>query len=193
MVAFGLDSEIKAKYTFLELDSKPFEKLLGTLSNIDHCKSSITLEMIASLEEIEKLITEFRKKKNKIGTSLHLTLTTRRILEYTERIKELLTLKLNIESADHWRNILTEYIGYSRYKGSLRRYIGRHSDLVALEIVEHTSAKGKKYIAENRKEYMQFFYRSLLGGGIIALFAFVKVIIDSYQLTQAWRCPPLQS
>jgi len=184
VIAFGLDSNIKGKYNFLALDSAPFEDLLEKINYLTGCKREETLILTASLEAIDVLIINLRKNKNKIGTNFHLTMTTRRMLEYTNRIKELLDLKLNINSKKHWENILTTFIEYSKYKNSIRRYIGRHSDLVALEIVEHTSNRGGKYIAEGRKEYWSFFYKSLFGGGIIAVFALFKIAIDAYQFGQ---------
>lgn len=184
IIAFGLDSNIKGKYNFLELDSAPFEDLLEKINHLTGCKREETLALTASLEAIDVLIINLRKNKNKIGTNLHLTVTTRRMLEYTNRIKELLDLKLHINSKKHWENLLTSFVEYSKRKNSIRRYIKRHSDLVALEIVEHTSNKGGKYIAESRKEYWTFFYKSLFGGGIIAVFALFKIIVDAYQFGQ---------
>jgi len=187
VVAFGIDSDIKAYYNSINLNSKPFESLLDKINNLSRNTKEETNDLLTSLEEIELLINELRINKHKIGTNFHLTLTTSKILEYTYRIKELLDLKLNITSRKHWKNLLSKYIVYSKSKNSIRRHIRRHSDLVALEIVEHTSNKGQKYIAENRKEYWKFFYKSLLGGGVIAAFAFIKICIDSYQLNQLWN------
>jgi|GEM_PF-801759 len=184
VAAFGLDKDIKAKYNFIGLDSKPFESLLQKVNILDKYKKDKVEDLISSVSTIESLIIELRKNKNKIGTNFHLTLTTRRILEYAHRIKELLNLKCNISSQEHWKSLLLEYIEYSKSKNSITIYVRRHSDLVALEIVEHTSNKGEKYIAENRKEYWSFFYKSLFGGGIISVFAFLKIIITSYQFTQ---------
>ena len=183
VVAFGLDSTIKAKYNFLKLNSKPFEILLEKVNKLSEFDEEETVQLFNSLEAIELLIIDLRKNKSQIGTNFHLTLTTRRILEYTNRIKELLLLKINISSKKHWEQILLEFVTYTKSKDSIRRYISRHSDLVAIEIVEHTSNKGEKYIAESQKEYWNFFYRSLFGGGIIAVFAFFKLIISSYQFT----------
>jgi site-specific recombinase len=184
VIAFGLDSNIKAKYGVLELGSKPFEDLLEKVNHLSEDDKEETEALIASLEAIEVLIIDLRKNKHTIGTSFHLTLTTRRILDYTRRIKELLDLKLNISSEKHWEHLFTECIEYLKRKDSIRRYLRRHSDLIALEIVEHTSNKGEKYIAENRKEYWGFFTRALLGGAIISVFALIKLIIDSYHLSE---------
>ncbi len=184
VVAFGLDNHIKAKYNSIELDSKPFETLLARVNTLPGCPREDTEALIANLKAIEGLVINLRKNKNKIGTNFHLTLTTRRILEYTQRVRALLALKLNISSPKHWETLFREFIDYAKGKNSIRRYLKRHADLVALEIVEHTAGKGEKYIAENRAEYWSFFRRSLLGGGIIALFAFFKLFIDSFRLTE---------
>ncbi|QDO94542.1 hypothetical protein FNB79_11390 [Formosa sediminum] len=184
VVAFGLDNQIKAKIDYLELDVEPFTILLEKINYLYNCEREETLELINTLKAIERLIIELRKNKNKIGTSFHFTLTTRRILEYTTRVKELLFLKLNITSEKYWKNLLIDFIEYSKYKDSVRRYISRHSDLVAIEIVEHNSSKGQKYIAENGKDYWNFFNKSLFGGSIIAVFALFKLIITSYNLPE---------
>jgi len=184
VVAFGIDSNIKAKYNSLELTSKPFEDLLEKINNLDGCTDSEGKALMASLDSIILLINQLRKNKNKIGTNFHLTITTTKILEYTFRIKELLDLKINLGSRKHWESMFLKHAEYLKIRDSVRRYIRRNSDLLALVIVEHTSNKGQKYIAENRKEYWSFFYKSLLGGSIISIFALVKLYIDSFELMQ---------
>lgn len=183
IVAFGLDSNIKAKYDFLQLNALPFEQLLEKVNHLTVNHEASSADLISILERVEHLITELRKNKNKIGTNFHLTIVTRRILDYAQRIKELYELKMNISSKKYWENLFDDYVDYAKSKDSIRRYLNRQSDLVALEIVEHTANKGEKYIADDRKAYRKFFYKSLLGGGIIALFAIIKIIVDSYDLS----------
>lgn len=184
VVAFGLDNNIKSKYNILELNSEPFEHLLERVDQLHNCEEDLIVETLVSLQAIESLIIELRKNKQEVGINFHLTMTTRRMLEYVSRIKELLNLKRNIFSKGLWEKLFLEYIAYSGKRNSVRRYIDRHSDLVALEIVEHTSHKGAKYIAENREEYRLFFRKALLGGGIIAIFALFKIFLESYELSQ---------
>lgn len=183
VIAFGLDNNLESKFKYLGLDDKVFAVLLENVAAISDFSSADLEDIKISLKRIEHLILKLRQNKNKIGTNFHLTLLTRRILEYIARIEVLLNLSKNISSKKLWNEIFCDYRNYSNSKNSLRKYLNRHSDLVALEIVEHTSYKGQKYIAENRKEYKSFFVRSLLGGGIIAVFAFIKILMDSYQLS----------
>jgi len=182
VVAFGLDNSIKAKFDDLQLNAQPFEVLFEKLSTIESCDQSTTNNLMAQLESAQFLIVLLRKNKHKIGTNFHLTITTRKILEYINQIKILLTLKSNFQSEEHWEEILNRYIEYSKHKNSIRRFIIRHTDLVALEIVEHTSNKGEKYIANSQQEYWSFFLKSLIGGSIISIFALFKIAFEYHQL-----------
>ncbi len=177
--AFGLDSDISYKFKLLKLNQRCFEILLNRMSTLDCRDDQKVRYLIHLLNEIENNINALRRYKNKIGISLHLTIVTRRILEYIERVKELIDLSLNINSPDHWQKIITNHLAYNKKKYSLRRFIVRHFDLLIFEAVEHTSNKGDKYIAENNKEYWRFFYKSLLGGALIALFALFKIYFGS--------------
>jgi len=180
--AFGLDNNIYSKFRFLELESDSFEALLTEINTLESCDEKRIQEFISLLEKIENNIHLLRIYKRKIGVNLHQTMTTRRILEYIERTKELLDLKLNLNSRNRWEEMIKSHLDYAKKKHSIRRFIERHLDLLALEVVEHTSTQGEKYIAENNKEYWRFFYKSMLGGAIISLFALAKVYFDSYQL-----------
>ncbi len=183
IVAFGLDNKIKAYFDFLELDTAPFEILYDKLNNLNNCNKERLEDLALTLEKTKCLINFLRKNKNTIGTSFHLTITTRRILEYIVRIEELINLKTNIKSKQHWQAIFEEYIVYSKQKNSIVRFIAHHIDLIAIEIVEHNANKGGKYIAESKSEFWSFFRRSLLGGGLIAIFALFKIAIGNLGLS----------
>jgi site-specific recombinase len=180
VVAFGLDSNIKRKYDTLALESEPFETLLELNSRKLDWDNGKLEEVLFCLMSIKSSVGILRSRKNEIGTNLHLTFVTKRILEYVERVEELLTLKTNMDAREHWERTFEEYIKYARQKDSTWSFVTRHADLVALQVVEHTSDKGEKYIAESREEYWSFFKKALLGGGIIAIFALAKIIISSF-------------
>lgn len=184
VVAFGLDSKIKAHFDTLEVNLAPYDSVFEKLNRLSECTDEDVKVLANAFEETKSQIKFLRLNKNKIGTNLHLTVTTRRILEYIRRIHQLLDLKQNIVSETKWEKLLQEYIAYAKEEYSLRRFIIRHTDLLALEIVEHNAAKGEKYIADDRAEYFSFAKRSLLGGAIIAIFALIKINIDSFELSQ---------
>jgi site-specific recombinase len=182
IATFGLDSDIYSKFKLLELESHSFETLMTEIIKLESCDSHKINDLISLLETIENNIHSLRKYKIKIGVNLHLTMVTRRILEYINRVKELIDLKLNLNSRAHWEKIIKEHISYIKKKDSIRRFIVRHLDLLILEVVEHTSNRGGKYIAENNREYWRFLYRSMLGGALIAFFALFKIFLGSYKL-----------
>lgn len=182
IAAFGLDSDISYKFKELKLERNSFETLLSRIIEPESYDAQNVKDLINNLEAIENDIRSLRRHKNIIGVNLHLTIVSRRILEYIDRVKELLELKLNLNSLPHWEEILKNHLNYYKEKGSLRRFIVRHFDLLILEVVEHTSSKGESCIAETKKEYLGFLYKSMLGGAFIALFALFKIYMGSYKL-----------
>lgn len=182
ITAFGLDNNITDKFKQLKLESDSFETLLYQLIEIDSNDLQKINELITTLDAIENNILSLRKFKSIIGINLHLTIVTRRILEYIHRVKELLDLKLNLNSVTHWEEILKKHIKYLKEKYSLKIFMVRHFDLLIFEAVEHTSNKGDKYIAETRQEYLGFLYKSMLGGALIAFFALFKIYLGTYKL-----------
>ena len=184
IVAFGLDSNIREKLILVNADAESIKKLAVQLNYPTNFTRENILQLKHSLEKVEKTIIALRKNKNKIGTSFHLTIVSRKNLECVRRAKRLLDLKLNIHSKAHWENLLLNYVKYAANKNSISKYLIRHGDLVILETVEHTAKKGEKYIAENKEECKKFFQRSLLGGAIISFFALFKMILNTYELSQ---------
>lgn len=180
VAAFGMDNNMQAKFHFLGINAECFEVLLRELSSISPDNEPDISTILESLTEIDGIIFTLRERKREIGINLHLTVVTRRILEYIERLRELIELKANLKSRTHWEAIFSRHIQYSKEKNSIRAFIRRHSDLLAFEIVEHTSSKGEKYIADSRHEYWNFFRKSALGGALIACFALFKIILDGH-------------
>lgn len=183
IAAFGLDNDINHKFRLLNLESDAFETLISQMVELESYDTLKTKELITILDRIENNILSLRRFKSIIGVNLHLTIVTRRILEYIQRVKELLDLKLNINSETHWREILNKHSRYCKEKDSLRAFIVRHFDLLIFEAVEHTSNKGEKYIAETKQEYWQFLRKSMLGGALIAIFALLKIYMGTYELS----------
>ena len=183
VVSFGLDHEIQKLFYKLGIDSSCYDKLavLTTVDQVSDKRSDSNLE--AALDEVNQTIIDLRNKKQLVGTSLHLTVLTKRVLEHLKRTKDLVILRSDLDSVDNWERILSEYILFIGSRNSLRKYIGSHIDLLALEIVEHTSNTGEKYVADDFIEYKRFFRKGLIGGAIIAFFTLFKILLDAQGLT----------
>lgn len=178
VISFGFDREFQAIFEKLNIDSKCYNELLYQASSLSKEGEIEFTKFQNSLDEVSNTIKKLRKNKNIIGTSLHLTVTLKNLLNYVKRIKMLVDLKSNITSEKKWKNLINDYIIQYKSKNSLREFFVSHIDLLALEIVEHTAQKGEKYVASNKKEYISFFKKGLLGGLIISIFALFKIYID---------------
>lgn len=180
IISYGFDHEFQTIFKRLSIDSSCYKELLNQAGSLSEEGKIVITAFHKSLDDICDTIKILRKNKNIIGTSLHLTVVTRNLLNYVKRIKILLDLKSDIHSEKKWEYLIDDYIGYDKSKNSLRSFFNSHVDLLALEVVEHTSQKGEKYLADNDKEYKVFFKKGLLGGLIISIFALFKIFIDAY-------------
>ena len=179
VISFGLDRRFQAIFKTLDIDASSFQKLMLKVGTARAVWQTTEPSFEEILDEVHATISCLRTQKDKIGTSLHLTILTKRILDYTVRIKRLVVLREDITAVKQWDELIQEYIAYDKTRNSLRKYLGAHVDLLALQIVERTAQKGEKYVAENVKEYRGFFKKGLIGGAVIAFFAIFKTLIDA--------------
>lgn len=169
VVAIGLDQTIADILQQLSLDITPF---LEVVQPTDDPQDTIYI-----LQEIEITIATLRQNKMKVGTSIHLTTLTQELLHYANRAKDLLQLAKDIHVEQAWQTLIVKYLDHQKQRNSIRKHVSQHLDLLALEIVEHTSQKGESYIAENNAGIKKFFVKGLIGGAIIAVFALFKLYI----------------
>jgi site-specific recombinase len=179
IISFGMDREFQNYFEKLKIESGCYQKLVFQVNVLCDKEIMIIPDFQKNLDNVYNTIVELRRNKNVIGTSLHLTVVTKRILSYIDRTRDLLNLKQDICDQKSWEQLIIEYLNYNKSKRSLRSYFNSHTDLLALEIVEHTAEKGEHYVAENKTEYREFFRKGLTGGAIISLFALFKIIIDA--------------
>ncbi|WP_417238444.1 hypothetical protein [Bizionia sp.] len=179
IVTFGFDHKFHTKFKKLNIDSNCYKILLYQSSLLSEEGKVTNKEFETNLNEVCLTIYKLRENKNIIGTSLHLTIVMKNLLHYVERIKLLLDLKSDINSEKKWAYLIADYFEHEKSKNSLSKFFVSHTDLLALEIVEHTAQKGEKYVANDHKEYILFFKKGLLGGFIIAIFAFFKILLDT--------------
>ena len=180
IISFGFDHKFQSIFEKLNIDSSCYKILLDEINHLSDNTLEQKNEIINNLDRICESIEFLRKNKNVIGTSLHLTVTTRQLLKYINRTKKLIELKFDIYSEIKWKQLIYGYIDFNNSKNSLRKFYSEHADLLTLEVVEHTAQKGEKYMADNYKEYVSFFYKGLLGGAFISFFALNKIVFSQY-------------
>lgn len=179
IISYGFDYEFQAFFYKLNIDSSCYKALFSKASALSRGDTIDVKTYQSILDKVSQTIINLRENKNITGTSLHLTVVIKNLLNYAKRIKILLDLKNDITSEKKWEFLIEDYIAHNKSKNSLKEFFTAHTDLLAFEIVEHTAQKGEKYVAENKKEYISFFKKGLLGGLIISIFALFKILIDA--------------
>ncbi len=178
VTAIGLDKNIKYKLESLLIDVNIFSDLASKCSGIE---TQSTSELLKIISDIKTIFKQFRLHKNRFGTSIQLSYKTKLVSKYLERLRLLVKLNDNNNDTKVWKQLIHEYVNEYDNHRSIIKYCRYHFDLVLLQAVEHTAAKGEKYIAENKQEYLKFLKKSMLGGFIISLFAFAKLFFDTYK------------
>lgn len=180
ITSFGLDKHMISKFNTLGLSAEPLINLNEAISNIKKQNHNSLNEKI---NLVNKLFKQFKKGKPQIGTSIQMTYKTQLVFKYLERLKNLVALYYGPLNMNNWSVLINEYkIEYTRHRNIIS-YLKSHFNLLLLLIVEHTSSKGEKYIAENRNEYLSFLKKSMKGGALICCFAFLKIWIDTAGLS----------
>ncbi|MEM6471049.1 MAG: hypothetical protein AAF802_15935 [Planctomycetota bacterium] len=182
LAAYGLDGRFVEKLDELDLDPEPFSRVNCLASRLESDGGGTSSALKSALADLDGLVTTFRKRKFRVGTTLHQTMISRRLLEYSQRVRELNELRTNLQSLRHWQDLVENFKSYRVQEHSLVRHLNRHTDLLALAVVENTSNKGEKYIADNRTEYRRFLRKAMFGGAIIVVFALAKLVLGSLEM-----------
>jgi len=182
IAAFGLDKRIKEKFELLSLDVGLFPKLSNYCAQVQDLPQEEITTLIAN---IKTTLEKFRKEKINIGTSIHLTYKTRLVIKFLDRLSLLVRLSYNIKSELAWNLLIQDYNTEHRNHRSLFSYVKYHFDLLLLQIVEHTSYQGEKYVAANRTEHTRILLKSMKAGVVISIFACCKLFLDQMGMSAA--------
>jgi site-specific recombinase len=192
--ATGTDADLREKLShvtgcepaFLELSIDAHRFLedhregLGSAATYD--------AFVARLHECRRLIRSLRENKQELGTSLHLSSATRRLLQQLERV-ELLAHMVRPSSTDDFAEslvpVLQALVKAQQTGHSIRRIVGDNIDLLAFQVTEHTATKGEKYVASSAAEYRSFLLAAMGGGALVAVFAVIKLFLGKLALPLA--------
>ena len=129
-------------------------------------------------------VAQLRTTIGRHGTSLELTGITFRLIQLLDRLEVLLHLTDPVQrdfQASAIR-LFREIVRAEKTRNHLAPHLRERADLLAYEVVEHAARKGSKYITSGRRDYAGFFFASLGGGLIVALFSLLKTIIGRWEL-----------
>jgi site-specific recombinase len=189
LTTIGIDPYLVNKLPEIDDSNSPFfelnykvsifiEKHLSNKSlDIDQDELEIIWKSIAKVEE---LFNSIQKKKDEIGTSLHLAYLLQRAQQHISRIRLLLNLFATKQKTNKILTIsqlVTELVKAEKTKNRVRKFIEVNTNLLAHRIVTHTSEKGEHYIGFSKKENVKLFKSAMGGGLVVVLLVYIKHFI----------------
>ena len=119
------------------------------------------------------------------GTSLTLTYCLERLRESLDRVELLVGLLApGDEDARRasWAAFMHAAVVGELRRDSIRNHVGQLIRLLALRVTDNASRTGEHYIAESRVEYFTMWRSAMIGGLVIAVMAFLKILIGKLEL-----------
>lgn len=129
-------------------------------------------------------VEQLRIEKSLYGTSLRLTNLSFRLLQLLHRLEDLLILTAAGKGDFRKQLVLLfkEIVEAENRRNHIAPHVKRSGDLLAFQVVEHAAKKGSKYITAGWGDYWKFLLASMGGGLIVAVFAFLKLLLKSPEL-----------
>lgn len=183
----GLDPRLCERMPRLEVWTSPFLELSRLVDRYAEAYvEGRHLQHVAAARAIvarcEARVLQFRAEKEVLGTTLHLSSSSLRMLQQLRRMDVLIGLTLRPSRAHALLDLVT-LLGAELSRGDpARTFVRQKVDLLAWLVVGHAAQKGDAYAAHSRSEYLGFAYKSLLGGVLVAVFALLKVHLSHQAL-----------
>ncbi|MBS1651162.1 MAG: hypothetical protein JSU07_04050 [Bacteroidetes bacterium] len=194
LTAIGIDQYLLSKIkegnnynsVFFELDNVVMQFIN---KHFNDKTPDIAIEDLTQINEAinraENLFNTLQKRKDEIGTSLHLTYQITRAKQIIKRIQLLLRL---ITSDKNNKAIVTgalivELVKAEQTKNNLTSFVLENTSTLAYRIVSHASEKGEHYIGFTKSENIKLF-KSAMGGGLVVVFlVYIKQLIHDLHLS----------
>src|SRR5690606_33956875 len=130
-------------------------------------------------------IQRIRKTQKSRGTSIKQVYILLRITQNLDRLQmmfQFLDLR-NIEKEKQLSYTVEFFkqLVYAESKSkSVTAHLKENTDLLAYQIIEHTSSVGKKYIAVTKKQYFKAIWAAMKGGLIVVVAVIIKSFIGDW-------------
>jgi site-specific recombinase len=198
VAAIGLDPEFLRNEPALEEHESPFvgqqietrRYVVGYrqwLVDPDHAlEDDRQIEVL--IDQCDRILNRIHNTAQRKGTSVRLTYLWLVQRQFIERMRILLRL-VDPEAGDATARLVIAFALdlalKSNRKHSLRDFIGRNTQLLALRVTEHAGKTGEHYVAHDRLEYRAMMWSAMGAGLVVACMALSKIGIMKLQL------PPL--
>jgi site-specific recombinase len=184
----GLDARLSERIPALEEWRSPFialSRAIDHLAEVYVSGAETEAAYTATLQVLDRCIQRveaFRIAKETLGTTLHLSSASLRMLQQLERLR---LLTQCTAAPDRPRAVAELGLQLLRAVCRPRRtlhFVQQKLELIAYLVVGHAARKGAKYAVRRASEYLGFWYKSLLGGCLVAVFAALKIHLSHDEL-----------
>ncbi|MDP2386005.1 MAG: hypothetical protein Q8M29_06520 [Bacteroidota bacterium] len=188
LTAIGIDPYIVKRLPRADDFDSPFFELNDAVSLLarNHLQYDVevtTMEIKSvetKLHNCEELLKELEDQKDKTGISLHLIFLTKMAFQQIERIRTLIALFLSKKYTDKVEivsKLITELVVAERDRNSIRKFLSNNTQLLAYQVITHTSKKGEHYIGFTGTENKKLFISSMGGGLVVTFLVYLKHFI----------------
>ncbi len=149
---------------------------------VDSNESLKQLKVI--LSQCRDSVQRIRKSQKRIGTSIKQVYTLLRIDQNINRFQMLLKF-LDLKNVDQEKQLsftasfFKQLVHAESLSKGVRAHIKENTDLLAYQVIEHTSSVGKKYITVTKKQYFEAVWAAMKGGVIIVCAVIIKAFIGN--------------
>ncbi|MCO4293008.1 site-specific recombinase [Solitalea sp. MAHUQ-68] len=192
ITSLGLEPEMIIRLPHIENYNSPFQvlsyevnKLVELIQTPNQSLEPILQlykHILVMLTQCREAIDNVRRGQKRTGVSISLVYLLLRIEQNIERLGRLLgsilgeTKELRLTLAVE---MFTRMIRFENQKHGVRQHIQENTEMLAYQVVEHTSQTGEHYITNTPKQYYKFLLQSMAGGLIISFTTWLKFILAS--------------
>jgi site-specific recombinase len=190
----GLEPVLTSRIPGIDSLESPFFQLNIEVSKYVELLKNQILEPVAEqneyralnaiLDQCEEKLHYVKLHKDKIGASMSLTYLSGRLQQHMKRMRILLYILHDTKgvTAGPVVRLFKEFVYHENTSHNLFRHVSANIGLLAYQVTEHAARTGEHYISTDRKEYWDFFKRSLGGGALVGVLVLIKIIISKMHL-----------
>lgn len=178
----GMDHQLVERLPELEEWNSPFLELSRVVGDYavslvtDHCSEAAYEATLEAVRRCLEQVNAFRARKERLGTTMHLSSRSLRMLQQLRRLRQLvLSTRASDEGALAVAELCIDLLRALCRPHPIRDFAREKVGLLAYLAVGRAAQKGDKYVCQSRSEYAGFLKKSLLGGVLVAIFAVFKL------------------
>lgn len=177
----GVEPQLSERMPQLEAWDSPFIQLSRSMDRFaeahvgDGVPDALALEARDAIRSCVEQITHFRAQKEQLGTTLHLSSASLRMLQQLKRLDLLVGCTLPERRSRSVAALGLAAAEEVTRPHPIRHFVGEKLGLLAYLAIGHAAQKGDKYAVRTPKDYFGFWKKSLFGGVLVAIFASLKL------------------